>query len=104
SNLTIYYYNTTTKSWRAKLNITSISGLRGTGIESGRSYGWYNTSEGVIINLNETISSSAPFLYVPGVYKVVINSYDPAATTGSKMHSAWKYFVIYTVPGCPGKV
>ncbi len=104
TNISIYYFNTTLKIWRLKFNITDISGSTGSSSENGRNMVWWNNSDGVFINLNETISSSPPFNYVPGVYKVEIRSYDDAATRGSKLQTNSAYFVIFNLPGCARKV
>ncbi|MEM3369871.1 MAG: hypothetical protein QXE90_03425 [Candidatus Micrarchaeia archaeon] len=104
TNISIYYFNTTLRSWRLKLNIADISGSSGSYSINERNVRWWNNSDGIFINLNETISSSSPFSYVPGVYKVEIRSYDDAATRGSKIQTDSRYFVIFNLPGCARKV
>jgi hypothetical protein len=104
TNISIYYYNTTTKTWRLKLNITDISGTTGTIIQNGRTVKWNNNTGLIVINMNETLSSSSPFNYVPGIYRVNITSYDGPATTGSKIHNKYAYFVIFNLQGCARKV
>ncbi|MEM3814590.1 MAG: hypothetical protein QW771_00615 [Candidatus Micrarchaeia archaeon] len=104
TNISIYYYNTTLKNWRLKFNVTGISGSTDSPTVNERNIAWWSNSDGIFINLNETISSSSPFSYVPGVYKVEIRSYDDAATRGSKIQTDSRYFVIFTLPGCARKV
>lgn len=104
SNISIYYYNTTIKSWKLKFNITSISGSSYSDTVNERKFALWSNSDGIFINLNETISSTSPFSYVPGVYRVEIRSYDDAATKGSKLQTNSAYFVIFNLPGCARKV
>jgi hypothetical protein len=104
TNITLYYYNTTTQSFKLNASYTGISGSSGSSSSGDGSIRWSTDSDGLKIQYNQTISN-----YLPGVYKINISSYDPSPTDDNGQpnpvtRTRQFYFVIFNASSCVKRI
>jgi len=103
TNITLYYYNTTTQSFKLNASYTGISGSSGSSSSGDGNIRWSTDSDGLRIQYNQTISN-----YLPGVYKINIISYDPSPTENGQPKPVTLtrqfYFVIFNASSCVKRI
>ena len=104
TNITLYYYNTTTQSFKLNASYTGISGSSGSYSSGDGNIRWSTDSDGLRIQYNQTISN-----YLPGVYKINISSYDPSPTDDNGQpnpvtRTRQFYFVIFNASSCVKRI